>query len=420
MAKKKESNYVDSATLRQRLIYGLMDMESVSPMFSVVLCWLMQVKVKEETGPIAATDGTSMCYDPKKFLALPRKDQELITCHEAFHGLNHHIRQCTDLFGPQFHITNPALALRLNAAQDLWTNTVLSESLFGTAESPYPIPAGGLHRNTQVRTSDGNTVYLLNDRELFDPNVHDWYWIYTKMHREWNGEGFSDDLDYSGSGGGDEEVAARAIHQGVLRAEAERQRSSKQHGAMPGWMNILLNLKAVPQVRWQEKLRQTFNGSLPAEYSLRRMNKTYLGMGCCVGTISRPGMGTIVVATDTSGSVSREMLEGPVAEAQAIMDDVRPERLLQIWADAGVASVQEIYPGETLDPKPCGGGGTDFRPVFDYVRDTLRNDVDYVIYATDGYGTFPDEAPPYPVIWLVMKGGMTDGYPFGAVIDLSQ
>lgn len=65
MAKKKESNYVDSATLRQRLIYGLMDMESVSPMFSVVLCWLMQVKVKEETGPIAATDGTSMCYDPK-------------------------------------------------------------------------------------------------------------------------------------------------------------------------------------------------------------------------------------------------------------------------------------------------------------------------------------------------------------------
>lgn len=416
---------IDPDKLRERLIYGLMDMESSNPMFSVILCWLMQVKLKPMPGAVAATDGVSMFYDPDQFLAISRKDQEFVAGHEAFHGLNHHIRQCTDLFGHTFHITNPGLAQRLNVAQDIWINTVLSEALYGTRESPYTpsIPSGWVHRNSQVRTSDGKSVYLLNDREEFDPNVHDWYWVYTHLHREWDGEGFSDDLDYSGDTeqkAAAEEVAGRAIHQGVMRAEAERARNSTTPGAYPGWMNILLGMKAKPQVQWREKFRQTFSGSLPVEYSLRRLNKTYLGMGCCVGTISRPGMGTIVFATDTSGSVSREMLEGPVAEAQAVLDDVQPERLLQIWADAGVASVQEILPGDRLDPKPCGGGGTDFRPVFDYIRDTLGGDIDYLIYATDGYGTFPEKAPEYPVIWLVMKGGMTDGYPFGTVIDISQ
>jgi predicted metal-dependent peptidase len=62
-----------------------------------------------------------------------------------------------------------------------------------------------------------------------------------------------------------------------------------------------------------------------------------------------------------------------------------------------------------------GGGGTDFRPVFDRVnKDGL--DPECVVYLTDGMGSFPAVAPPYPVIWgNIYKGSK---YPWGDVVDI--
>jgi len=38
-------------------------------------------------------------------------------------------------------------------------------------------------------------------------------------------------------------------------------------------------------------------------------------------------------------------------------------------------------------------------------------------YLTDGDGTFPDEAPPYPVIWGDISGA-PEKYPFGDVVTI--
>lgn len=413
---------IDSNTLRQRLIYGLMDLENKSPMFSVAVCWLLNIDLVHKEGAIAATNGVSMFYSDE-FLELPRKGQEFVALHEAFHGVNRHIQQIEDMYGKDwFRKKSRNWFARVNAAMDIWINEV-SASLIGTPEEPYyPMKDGkplGLFKNHMVKSSTGKMVHLLPKHKELDPNVHDWYWIYTNLYREWDGNGAPDDLE-EGGGEGAETVAGRAISQGTMRAEAEALRKNHTWGSSPEWLNILLQLKAKSKVRWQENLRQTFNGSLPVDYSMRRFNKSYLGQDCYVGTISRPGMGTLVFGIDTSGSVTAELMEQPVAEVQAIVDDVQPEKVYQVWADAGVANVQELGPGDRLDPKPCGGGGTDFRPLFDWVND---NGVypDYIIYATDGYGTFPDKAPKgCEVIWLVMKGGMRDGYPFGRVIYLDE
>ena len=47
-----------------------------------------------------------------------------------------------------------------------------------------------------------------------------------------------------------------------------------------------------------------------------------------------------------------------------------------------------------------GGGGTDFRPVFEYVRKKSLNP-DLLLFFTDGYGDAPDNPPPYPVMWVL-------------------
>ena len=55
----------------------------------------------------------------------------------------------------------------------------------------------------------------------------------------------------------------------------------------------------------------------------------------------------------------------------------------------------------------AGGGGTDFRPVFDWVAERCRRGEarpDALIYCTDGWGTFPPRAPDYPLVWGVTPG----------------
>jgi predicted metal-dependent peptidase len=63
-----------------------------------------------------------------------------------------------------------------------------------------------------------------------------------------------------------------------------------------------------------------------------------------------------------------------------------------------------------------GGGGTSFVPVFKKVEE-LGITPALLIYFTDGYGTFPDEPPPYPVIW-VMTEDVTP--PFGEVVKVEM
>ncbi len=62
-----------------------------------------------------------------------------------------------------------------------------------------------------------------------------------------------------------------------------------------------------------------------------------------------------------------------------------------------------------------GGGGTSFRPVFQWVeQQRLRPDL--LVYFTDADGAFPADQPTYPVIWLV-KG--KSEVPWGQRIQLN-
>ena len=54
--------------------------------------------------------------------------------------------------------------------------------------------------------------------------------------------------------------------------------------------------------------------------------------------------------------------------------------------------------------KLSGFGGTDFRPVFNYVDELVRKkefeNLKGLIYFTDGYGTFPDKKPEYDTAFI--------------------
>ena len=57
--------------------------------------------------------------------------------------------------------------------------------------------------------------------------------------------------------------------------------------------------------------------------------------------------------------------------------------------------------------KVKGFGGTDFRPVFDYIQKKMHEQPDLLLFFTDGYGTAPKRHPAYPVMWVLTSDGVT-------------
>lgn len=106
-----------------------------------------------------------------------------------------------------------------------------------------------------------------------------------------------------------------------------------------------------------------------------------------------------MIGVDTSGSIGSTELEQFAGEISAISDEAKPERIHIVYCDAAVQAVQEFGASEPIELKPKGGGGTDFRPVFEWVD---RNGIQpaCLIYLTDLCCDSYPEPPGYPVLWV--------------------
>jgi predicted metal-dependent peptidase len=109
------------------------------------------------------------------------------------------------------------------------------------------------------------------------------------------------------------------------------------------------------------------------------------------------------------------------AEMAGILEDVRPKRLVIMWCDADIGRVDEAEEPQDLNvirgKGAPGGGGTDFRPVFDEIA-KMGLEPDALVYLTDGYGAFPSVAPSFTVIWGNISAPGSVKYPFGDVVDV--
>jgi predicted metal-dependent peptidase len=129
----------------------------------------------------------------------------------------------------------------------------------------------------------------------------------------------------------------------------------------------------------------------------------------------------VSVCIDMSGSISDEMAKDFLSEVKGIMDEYTDFKL-DLWTfDTEVYGYKQ-FTGDTADEimeYECkGGGGTDFTPAFKWL-DTNHIVPDALIYLTDGYGTFPQHAPNYPVLWGNVTKSMPDShYPFGEVVTV--
>lgn len=123
-----------------------------------------------------------------------------------------------------------------------------------------------------------------------------------------------------------------------------------------------------------------------------------------------------VIAIDTSGSTSGELVQKFVQKTYNILKSTESFftkiNLHIIQCDAAIQEDRKITCQEDFDEylktmQIRGLGGTDFRPVFEYVEQLRQNqeftNLKGMIYFTDGYGTFPARKPDYDAAFVFVE-----------------
>lgn len=126
----------------------------------------------------------------------------------------------------------------------------------------------------------------------------------------------------------------------------------------------------------------------------------------------------VLFMVDTSGSISEWDLNEAYAEIRHAIDLFNGNlRGLLGFCDADVTEPLPFSSaGDVAKITPYGGGGTDFRPIFDYMARHYSDKLPacLIIY-TDGEGTYPSKKATLgvPVLWLINNNYVTP--PFGKV-----
>ena len=124
----------------------------------------------------------------------------------------------------------------------------------------------------------------------------------------------------------------------------------------------------------------------------------------------------ITACFDTSGSMSEEDLMLGVAELNGIRMTYKAT-INVLECDAEVQKEYKLTKYSKPDLKFKGRGGTNFKPIFTYIKEH-RIATDVLVIFTDMYGDFPSEKPPYPVIWV--STSQEEKAPFGIVLNIQK
>ena len=238
-----------------------------------------------------------------------------------------------------------------------------------------------------------------------------------------SGDGDGEGEGQSGGGGFDGQgdlfdapaEEGRADMEATIMAAAKM---AKAAGSGSAFVERVLRGENTPSVKWSDVLREVLTATSRDDYTFRRVNRRFVSQGIYMPSLYNEAMGGLVVGVDTSGSVSQRELSQIASEVNAIFEDCRPEFVEVVYCDAEVSSTQRFDQGDVVTLKPTGGGGTAFKPVFDYVG-KMTDRVSAVVYLTDLFGNVDEcQSPECPVVWGVLNRKQMPTVPFGTTVGV--
>jgi len=368
--------------------------------------------------PTTATDARKFYYNPEYIDSLSNEQVQFVLAHEALHcALSH--------FARRGHREQK----RWDMACDLAVNELLVKD--GLTPPPGVLVDMGFAGMTaeEIYPSLQEEIEEPLDRHLYDEQE-------DADHDEHEVQGKQQDITpdapprEGGTAGGEQkekeglsdapapltpderENLSTQWQQRLAGAAQIALQAGKLGGAMARFVDHLLQ----PQLPWRNLLAHYVSNIARDDYSYARPS-TRRGDPAVYPSL-RSAQVNVTVVLDVSGSVTGEELAEFVSELDAIKAQLRARILLHA-CDAKLAEdgpwLFEPWEELRLPREFTGGGGTDFRPVFDWLA-TQDQAPDLLIYFTDAQGEFPAQEPQFPVMWLV-KG--KEKVPWGLRIQLN-
>ena len=197
---------------------------------------------------------------------------------------------------------------------------------------------------------------------------------------------------------GDSQEISEELAEAIVE-EVIRNASNKAHGQIPAHLKTYIEKVINIKTPWR-RILQLFiaqQARQKRQLSFKKQNKRLRDEGL-------PGLKKckelkVVVAVDTSGSISDDELELFAGEILKIKKCGVEVTLIE--CDCRVKNVYKLEKG--FKPVFTGRGGTDFRPVWEYVE-AHRVRPDAIIYLTDGRGQAPEKSE-YPTLWALTPSG---------------
>lgn len=360
-----------------------------------------------------ATDGVSLFYNPEFVSTLSQGELAGVLAHEVMHpALQHHTRRADRSLK------------RWNIACDYAINPLL-------VDAGLTLPKDVLLDN-RFRGMSAERIYNLLDQDELESQQK------SGSSNRSNDPSKSVDDGENSQDGSEDGPSAPITPGGIgqvldapLAEEADGKDCSEQArdwqiaveqaealarlaGKAPAGLERSIEEAAQAAVDWRELLRRLWSDTVPADYSWMRPNRRHIWAGLYLPGTVREGVGEIAIAVDCSGSVNARQLGLFEAEIRSILEGQRPLRTHVMYFDALVQQVDTYEAGQPIQLQPKGGGGTDFRPCFQWLDE---NGIvpQTLVFLTDLCGKFPQDAPSYPVLWASTESRHA---PFGQVIPM--
>ena len=390
-------------TPKERVIRARIKLLREKPFFGYALMHVKLVPKGKERG----VRGPKIVYSEGFVKSLDDEELMAVLAHELLHYLLGHVRRTKEM--KKNVRADEYFYHRRNIADDIVVNAILVRNGF---KLPRPrlivdgyeikVRAGAILPTKDY--SSGRLVVRLVDSngkkyEVWGPDeksAEEVYWEIRDFVPEIGNDDedtmyFSDDegCDSCGDEGDGEESSMEVCECGTggflgktpeeLLSEAYMY--ARMQGKEPKGIERFVTEFLKPKVDWKTVLRRYVSQMIPYDYFYYKPSKKSPPNIFFPGIVKGEHLEALI-GIDTSGSITQEELNQFFSEVKWIARMYPSINFTLVTCDAEVQTEDQIRSRYEIDRvKPKGGGGTDFRPVFELAA---KKRVKLLIYFTDG------------------------------------
>lgn len=374
---------------RERIAKGKYFLFRKAPFFSYILDNLTLVE-NEHCQTMGVTQKMELFYNPKFVELLTNNELVGVLVHEVLHiAYVHHLR----VKSRERTLWNIATDIVIN-------NCVLAQN--------FELPKHGL-----IPTNNSITLGTITIENIDQKSAEQIYDEILKQNLSADEHQSSVLDDHSGwgdgqsSGNGEEkqDEGAAASGQGMEQSEGRQIMDeqkvkeiveqaaayARKQGTMPAGMDRIIGNLRKSKVPWRALLRKHVSSFIRSNWTWRRPNRKYIWSDMYMPSLDGEKL-NVIVHLDTSGSITQQELGDFVSEILSIARSFNEVEFRVLSGDTKVTTdvlINSFNVNKIKSLKVIGGGGTDHRPLFEYVKKYKAYSM--LIAFTDGYTSWPNK-----------------------------